>query len=98
MTITEGPLYWDPVDPALRIDPYPIWRRLRDEAPNWAIALPKLPRLVEQALAHQAAAPSADLTVAILAERRRTNRLLILIAFMLVLIAIGLAFAFIAVR
>jgi ubiquinone biosynthesis protein len=73
-------------------------RRLRDEAPNWAIALPKLPRLVEQALAQQAAAPSADLTVAILAERRRTNRLLILIAFMLVLIAIGLAFAFIAVR
>ena len=57
-------------------------RRLRDEAPNWAIALPKLPRLVEQALAHQATAPSADLTVAILAERRRTNRLLILIAFM----------------
>jgi cytochrome P450 len=26
-------LYWDPIDPALRIDPYPLWRRLRDEAP-----------------------------------------------------------------
>jgi cytochrome P450 len=26
-------LYWDPVDPALRDDPYPLWKRLRDEAP-----------------------------------------------------------------
>lgn len=26
-------LYWDPFDPALRENPYPIWRRLRDEAP-----------------------------------------------------------------
>ena len=26
-------LYWDPFDPALRVDPYPLWRRLRDEAP-----------------------------------------------------------------
>jgi cytochrome P450 len=26
-------LYWDPITPALRDDPYPLWRRLRDEAP-----------------------------------------------------------------
>ena len=26
-----GELYWDPIDPALRIDPYPLWKRLRDE-------------------------------------------------------------------
>ena len=26
-------LYWDPIDPALRVDPYPLWKRLRDEAP-----------------------------------------------------------------
>jgi len=26
-------LYWDPIDPALRDDPYPLWKRLRDEAP-----------------------------------------------------------------
>src|SRR6516225_9177165 len=30
---TMGELYWDPIDPALRIDPYPLWKRLRDEAP-----------------------------------------------------------------
>ena len=28
-------LYWDPFDPTLRVDPYPLWRRLRDEAPLW---------------------------------------------------------------
>ncbi|CUU57494.1 Cytochrome P450 [Parafrankia irregularis] len=26
-------LYWDPISPELRDDPYPLWRRLRDEAP-----------------------------------------------------------------
>jgi cytochrome P450 len=26
-------LYWDPLTPELRDDPYPLWRRLRDEAP-----------------------------------------------------------------
>jgi cytochrome P450 len=26
-------LYWDPLTPELRDDPYPLWRRMRDEAP-----------------------------------------------------------------
>jgi cytochrome P450 len=26
-------IYWDPFDPSLRDDPYPLWKRLRDEAP-----------------------------------------------------------------
>ena len=26
-------LYWDPLAPELRDDPYPLWRRMRDEAP-----------------------------------------------------------------
>ncbi|HEX4432437.1 MAG TPA: cytochrome P450 [Frankiaceae bacterium] len=26
-------LSWDPLSPELRIDPYPLWKRLRDEAP-----------------------------------------------------------------
>ena len=26
-------LYWDPITPELRDDPYPLWKRLRDEAP-----------------------------------------------------------------
>ncbi len=28
-------LYWDPFTPELRDDPYPLWKRLRDEAPAW---------------------------------------------------------------
>lgn len=28
-------LRWDPLDAALKADPYPIWRRLRDEAPAY---------------------------------------------------------------
>jgi len=28
-----GDPYWDPFDKALDVDPYPAWRRLRDEAP-----------------------------------------------------------------
>ena len=28
-------IYWDPIDPALRDDPYPLWKRLRDEAPAY---------------------------------------------------------------
>jgi cytochrome P450 len=35
MASADGDLYWDPFDPALRVDPYPLWRRLRDEAPLW---------------------------------------------------------------
>jgi cytochrome P450 len=26
-------LAWDPISPELRVDPYPLWKRLRDEAP-----------------------------------------------------------------
>ena len=26
-------IYWDPIEPSLRDDPYPLWKRMRDEAP-----------------------------------------------------------------
>ncbi len=26
-------LYWDPFDKSLRVDPHPVWKRLRDDAP-----------------------------------------------------------------
>lgn len=29
----SGDLYYDPYDRAINTDPYPVWRRLRDEAP-----------------------------------------------------------------
>ena len=31
--MSDGSIYWDPFDPALRDDPYPLWKRMRDEAP-----------------------------------------------------------------
>jgi ubiquinone biosynthesis protein len=57
------------------------WRglldRLQNEAPRYAQMLPELPRLVHDALAARAA-PAADspALLALLAEQRRTNRLL----------------------
>ena len=35
MTGAAPDIYWDPIDPALRDDPYPLWKRLRDEAPAY---------------------------------------------------------------
>jgi cytochrome P450 len=34
MSITSGsPVYWDPYDVQIAADPYPVFRRLREEAP-----------------------------------------------------------------
>ena len=34
MSITsESPVYWDPYDVQIAADPYPVFRRLREEAP-----------------------------------------------------------------
>lgn len=30
-----GDLYWDPFDESLKVDPHPVWRRMRDEAPAY---------------------------------------------------------------
>ena len=33
-TQTDLPeLYWDPFDKEIDVDPHPVWRRMRDEAP-----------------------------------------------------------------
>ena len=51
-------------------------RRLREEAPAWAIAMPQMPRLVHQAMVRLTAPTPSAMEVAMLKERRRTNRLL----------------------
>jgi cytochrome P450 len=33
--VSASGLYWDPFSPELRDDPYPLWKRLRDDAPVW---------------------------------------------------------------
>lgn len=63
------------------------WRgltsRIEKEAPNWAVILPEFPRLIHQALAenrnHELEKRMADLV----AEEKRQNRLLALIAILL---------------
>jgi len=56
------------------------WRglveRLKNEAPRYAQLLPELPRLLHQALRQQAQPAASSALIALLAEQRRTNRLL----------------------
>jgi cytochrome P450 len=33
MTTSNEDLYYDPYDKTLDLDPYPVWRRMRDEKP-----------------------------------------------------------------
>jgi cytochrome P450 len=36
MTVTSDPeIYYDPFDVHIDVDPHPVWRRMRDEAPLW---------------------------------------------------------------
>lgn len=58
-------------------------RRVREEAPAWAIALPRLPRLLQQALALQATPHTPAARLAALQGERTTNRLLAAIAVLL---------------
>jgi ubiquinone biosynthesis protein len=56
------------------------WRglleRMQNEAPRYAQMLPELPRLLHQALERQATPRDSPALMALLAEQRRTNRLL----------------------
>jgi ubiquinone biosynthesis protein len=49
---------------------------LKNEAPRYAQLLPELPRLLHQTLQRQAAPAESPLLPLLLAEQRRTNRLL----------------------
>jgi ubiquinone biosynthesis protein len=73
---------WNTAKPFLErwMDEQVGWRglldRLRREAPNYARLLPELPRLAHHALAARTAGATSPVMVALLAEQRRTNRLL----------------------
>ncbi|MGZ5124777.1 MAG: ubiquinone biosynthesis regulatory protein kinase UbiB [Burkholderiales bacterium] len=58
-------------------------RRVHEEAPTWAVVLPQLPRLLHQALNQQVAAQQPASVLAMLEERRQTNRMLAIIAVLL---------------
>ncbi|WKB52165.1 ubiquinone biosynthesis regulatory protein kinase UbiB [Eleftheria terrae] len=56
-----------------------LWERLKNEAPRYAKLLPELPRLVHQSLSAQPSLERRELEL-LIAEQRRTNRLLLVIA------------------
>jgi ubiquinone biosynthesis protein len=64
-------------------------RRIKEEAPTWNVVLPQLPRLVHQALSGRATAPAEAAVLLMLHERRRGNRLLMLLAVLLFALLCG---------
>ncbi len=70
------------------------WRglveRLKNESPRYAQLLPELPRLVHQALRQQGQPSDSPALLALLAEQRRTNRLLQRLVWGAVLLGGGL--------
>jgi ubiquinone biosynthesis protein len=69
------------------------WRglleRLKNESPRYAQLLPELPRLLHQALQHQVRPADSPALLALLAEQRRTNRLLQLLLWAALACALG---------
>ena len=70
------------------------WRglveRIRQEAPYWSTILPQLPRLLHQALTEQARARPEAETAALLRAAHRRDRVLVVIAALLAVIAAAL--------
>jgi ubiquinone biosynthesis protein len=70
-------------------------RHLRNEAPQWGILLPQLPRLLHRALAERSDAPQLAAMMAILTLQRKRNRLLgALLAVAIAFLAIQLYLLF----
>jgi len=59
-----------------QLGPQRLWRELRMEAPRYAKILPELPRLMHEYLSHRGQGDGRAELQALLAEQKRTNRLL----------------------
>ena len=64
--------------------------RLQNESPRYAQLIPELPRLLHQALRQQARPLDSPALLALLAEQRRTNRLLLVVLWALAIAGVGL--------
>ncbi|MEW6313976.1 MAG: ubiquinone biosynthesis regulatory protein kinase UbiB [Pseudomonadota bacterium] len=60
-----------------------LFKNLREEAPRWGALLPQLPRLLHDALSRDNVTPLKAAALELLAEQKRRNRLLGLIAALL---------------
>jgi ubiquinone biosynthesis protein len=72
-----------------QLGPEKLWHQLKAEAPQYAKLLPALPRLLHDALRQQAHPAASDLKE-LLAEQKRTNRLLQGLVFTAIGFAAGL--------
>jgi ubiquinone biosynthesis protein len=76
-----------------QVGPRRLWSQIKAEAPQYAKLLPALPRLLHDAL-RQKAHPDQGVLLALLAEQRRTNRIL----QNLIYAALGFALGLLAMR
>ena len=70
-----------------------LLERLQNESPRYAQLIPELPRLLHQALRQHARPLDSPALLALLAEQRRTNRLLLVVLWALVVVGAGLVAA-----
>ena len=70
-----------------------LLERLQNESPRYAQLIPELPRLLHQALRQQARPLDSPALLALLAEQRRSNRLLLVVLWALVVVGAGLVAA-----
>jgi ubiquinone biosynthesis protein len=73
-----------------QIGPRRLWEELKNQAPRYAKLLPDLPRLLHDYLRHQSGGEQRALHE-LLAEQRRTNRLLQALIYTAIGFAMGLA-------
>jgi ubiquinone biosynthesis protein len=71
-----------------QVGPQKLWQELRDQAPRYAKLLPELPLLLHNYLRREQGAKDRD-TQELVAELRRTNRLLQTLAFSGIGFALG---------
>ncbi len=69
-----------------------LWQNIRDEAPQWSLLLPQLPRLLHRALSDRSSSNLQATVLALLLSQQRHNRLLswvlaVLIAVLILAIA-----------
>jgi len=65
-------------------------RTLKEEAPQWAITLPKLPRLLHEAISRDPMEKIEQGFTLLMAEQRQRNRWLMVIAALLGMLALVL--------
>ena len=73
-----------------QVGPKRLWRELKEQAPYYSRMLPELPRLMHAYLERKSRQPDQQEILRLLAEQKRTNRLLQGLIYALVGFVLGL--------